>query len=95
MRRATDIDWNDISVAKYHFQTALNISLAEDTTDNLTTDIYQALAKISENCEDDLNSVMDLLTNALKLCEANGWIDSSNQIKDDIETIKMKIETEG
>jgi tetratricopeptide (TPR) repeat protein len=55
MRRATDINWNDISLAKSHFQSALSISLEEDLDDNLTTDIYQALADINENCEDDLD----------------------------------------
>ena len=89
-----DIDFDDASLAKHHFQIALNISLAEYTADNLTTDIYQALADISENCEDDLDSAIDHLTNALKICEANGWIDSCSQIKGDIEIIKKKIETE-
>jgi tetratricopeptide (TPR) repeat protein len=93
--RDPGINWNDISLAKYHFQRALSISLEHDMMDDhVTTDIYQALAYINDNYEDDWDSAIDNLTNALQICQTNGWIDSYNQIKEEIERITMKIETE-
>ncbi|CAF3357007.1 unnamed protein product [Rotaria sp. Silwood2] len=67
--RANWNNFDDLSSAKYHPQTALDINLEyEMLRDEMITDIYQALTDVNEY-QHELDSAMDGHIEAVEICE--------------------------